>query len=177
MRRDESGMAKRKMSTFRRLKTGQMNRSQRRELGRRVVARDPGVMIVHPDAGGIAVGNESHFVAVPSDGDANPVREFWRLDGCPERDGGMDESCRIDTGAMQATGVYWIAQYDVLELHGIRVLLASDSHLGPRYRDLRGRLPTFKAAVKAMARYLAVLIYRLLTKGEACMDRGAAQFE
>ena len=34
-----------------------------------------------------------------------------------------------------------------------------------------------KAAVKAMARYLAVLIYRLLTKGEAWVDRGAAQFE
>jgi hypothetical protein len=28
-----------------------------------------------------------------------------------------------------------------------------------------------------MARYLAVLIYRLLTKGEAWVDRGAAQFE
>jgi transposase len=28
-----------------------------------------------------------------------------------------------------------------------------------------------------MARYLALLIYRLLTKGEAWVDRGAAQFE
>jgi hypothetical protein len=28
-----------------------------------------------------------------------------------------------------------------------------------------------------MARYLAVLIYRLLTKGEAWVDRGAKQFE
>jgi transposase len=56
-------------------------------------------------------------------------------------------------------------------------LLASDSHLGARYRHLRRQLPTFKAAVKAMARYLAVLIYRLLTKGEAWVDRGAAQFE
>ena len=28
-----------------------------------------------------------------------------------------------------------------------------------------------------MARYLAVLIYRLLTQGEAWVDRGAAQFE
>ena|SRR5471032_1331863 len=56
-------------------------------------------------------------------------------------------------------------------------LLASDSHLGARYRHLRRQLPTFKAAVKAMARYLAVLIYRLLTKGEAWVDRGSAQFE
>ena len=32
-------------------------------------------------------------------------------------------------------------------------------------------------AVKAMARYLACLIYRMLTKGEAYVDRGAAYFE
>jgi len=56
-------------------------------------------------------------------------------------------------------------------------LLQSDTHLGARYRHLRRQLPTLAAAVKAMARYLAVLVYRLLTKGEAWMDRGAAQFE
>ena len=53
-------------------------------------------------------------------------------------------------------------------------LLESDTHLGARYRHLRRQLPTFKAAVKAMARYLAVPIYRLLTHGEAWVDRGAA---
>jgi transposase len=31
--------------------------------------------------------------------------------------------------------------------------------------------------VKAMARYLACLVYRMLTKGEAWVDRGAAHFE
>ena len=31
-------------------------------------------------------------------------------------------------------------------------------------------------AVKAMARYLACLIYRLLTKGQEYVDRGAAHF-
>ena len=57
-------MAKRKRSTFERL-TGPLNRKQRRELGRRLAAADPGLRIVHPNAGGIDVGNESHFVAVP----------------------------------------------------------------------------------------------------------------
>lgn len=52
----------------------------------------------------------------------------------------------------------------------------SASYLGARYRSLRGRLPGLKA-VKAMARYLACLIYRMLTKGEAWVDRGAAYFE
>jgi transposase len=56
-------------------------------------------------------------------------------------------------------------------------LLNSKSYLGARYRHLRKELPTKAAAIKAMARYLAVLIYRMLTKGEAWVDRGAAKFE
>jgi transposase len=121
-------MAKRRMSTFERLNTGQMNRSQRRELGRRVAASDPGLTIVHPSAGGIDVGNESHFVAVPSDRDANPVREFGCWTAALNEMAEWMKSCRIDTVAMQATGVYWIALYDVLEQHGIRVVLVNAQH-------------------------------------------------
>ena len=69
-------MAKQKKSTFERLSSGAMNRQQRRNLGRRLASNDPGLTIVHPHAGGIDVGNESHFVAVPPDRDANPVQEF-----------------------------------------------------------------------------------------------------
>jgi transposase len=55
-------------------------------------------------------------------------------------------------------------------------LKESDSYLGARYRSLRGRLGG-ERAVKAMARYMACLIYRMMTKGEAYVDRGAAYFE
>src|ERR1700683_4262517 len=107
-------MAKRKMSTFERLTSGKMNRSQRRELGRRVAASDPGLTIVHPHAGGIDVGNESHFVAVPADRDAHPVREFGCWTAALNEIAEWLISCRIDTVAMQATGVYWMALDDVL---------------------------------------------------------------
>lgn len=53
----------------------------------------------------------------------------------------------------------------------------SHSYLGARYRSWRGRLRNGRKAVKAMARYLACLIYRMLTKGEAWVDRGALYFE
>ncbi|MGH9554436.1 MAG: IS110 family transposase [Terriglobales bacterium] len=55
-------------------------------------------------------------------------------------------------------------------------LSRSDSYLGARYRRLRARLEGPKA-VKGMARYLACLIYRLVTKGQAYVDRGAAYYE
>ena len=34
-------------------------------------------------------------------------------------------SCGIDTVAMQSTGVYWIGLYDILESHGLKVVLAN----------------------------------------------------
>ena len=55
-------------------------------------------------------------------------------------------------------------------------LYRSDSYLGARYRHFTGRLEGLKG-VKAMAHYLACLVYRLLTKGQAWVDRGAAYFE
>lgn len=121
-------MAKRKKSTFERLNSGQMNRQQRRDLGRRLAGNDPGLTIVHSNAGGIDVGNESHFVAVPPDRDANPVQEFgcWTAD--LKRMAAWLTACRIDTVAMQATGVYSIPLYDILTTQGIQVVLVNAQH-------------------------------------------------
>jgi hypothetical protein len=55
-------------------------------------------------------------------------------------------------------------------------LVRSQSYLGAKYRYLRAKLGGLKA-VKAMARILACLYYRLVTKGQGWVDRGAAEFE
>jgi transposase len=60
---------------------------------------------------------------------------------------------------------------------GASTLRESRSYLGGRYRHLQRSLPSKASAVKAMAHYLALLVYRLLTKGQAWVDIGAAQFE
>ena len=52
----------------------------------------------------------------------------------------------------------------------------SDSYLGARFRSLRARRGDPKA-IKAMARYLACLIYRMFTRGQEWVDRGAQMFE
>jgi transposase len=118
------------MSTFERL-----NRRQRRRLERQLSLPDPGLTIVHPDAGGIDVGNESHFAAVPPDRDPNPVQEFgcWTADLV--RMAEWLKACRVDTVAVQATGVYWIALYDILTGRGIRVALVNAQHT----RNVPGR--------------------------------------
>jgi len=52
----------------------------------------------------------------------------------------------------------------------------SDSYLGARFRSLQARRGTPKA-IKAMARYLACLIYRVFLHGQEWIDRGAREFE
>jgi transposase len=52
----------------------------------------------------------------------------------------------------------------------------SDSYLGARFRTFRARRGDPKA-IKAMARYLACLIYRMFTRGQEWVDRGAKAFE
>src|SRR5215469_10892362 len=53
-----------------------MNRKQRREMMRKIQSADLSLQVVHPDAAGIDIGNESHYVAVPPDRDSQPVRRF-----------------------------------------------------------------------------------------------------
>lgn len=103
----------------------EMNRKQRLETMRKIQSEDLSLEMVHPDAAGIDIGNETHYVAVPPTRDSQPVRRF----GCTTAElKAMAEwlkQCRIRTVAMQSTGVYWIAVYDILEEAGLQVYLVN----------------------------------------------------
>jgi len=118
-------MAKRKLSTFERLTSGKLNRTQRKELTRRICSDDPGLEVVHQHVAGIDVGNESHYVAVAPGRDAEPVREFGSWTADLIRMAEWLKSCGIQHVVTQSTGVYWIAVYDVLEKAGFQVCLAN----------------------------------------------------
>jgi transposase len=119
-------MAKRKMSTYERVRKGMhLSQKQRQQLRRQLHGGDPGLTIVHPNAAGIDVGSRSHFVAVPADRDLQPVREFGSWTADLKAMAAWLKSCRIGTVAMQATGVYWIALQEVLEAEGIEVYLVN----------------------------------------------------
>jgi len=103
----------------------QMNRKQRREMMRRIQSENLSLEVIHPDAAGIDIGNESHYVAVPPTRDSEPVRRF----GCTTAElksmADWLKQCRIRTVAMQSTGVYWIAVFDILEEAGFEVYLVN----------------------------------------------------
>jgi transposase len=117
-------MARRKLSTFERLQRGErLNRKEYREVQQRLSLDDPGLDIIHRDAAGIDVGNESHFVSVPPDRDPQAIREFGSWTAALEEMAQWLKQCRIRTVVMQSTGVYWIALHDVLQRHGLEVNL------------------------------------------------------
>jgi len=119
-------MAKRKMSTFERLQRGErLERRERRQIQRQLDMGDPQLKVVHADAAGIDVGNESHFVSVPAGRDPEPVQEFGSWTADLHRLGKWLKACRIRTVAMQSTGVYWIALVEVLEQEGLEVYLVN----------------------------------------------------
>jgi transposase len=103
----------------------EMNRKQRREVMRKIQTEELSLEVMNPDAAGIDIGNESHYVAVPPTRDQQPVRRF----GCTTAElksmADWLKQCRIRTVAMQSTGVYWVAVYDILEKDGFEVYLVN----------------------------------------------------
>src|SRR5580658_1632361 len=103
----------------------EMNRKQRRETMRKIQSENLSLEVVHPNAAGIDIGNESHYVAVPPDRDSQPVQRF----GCTTAElkamADWLKQCGIQTVAMQSTGVYWIAVFDILESAGLEVYLVN----------------------------------------------------
>jgi transposase len=103
----------------------QMNRQQRREMTRKIQSEDLNLEVMHPDAAGIDIGNESHYVAVPPTRDSQPVRRFGCTTAELKEMAVWLQQCAIRTIAMQSTGVYWIAVYDILEAAGFEVYLVN----------------------------------------------------
>jgi transposase len=91
--------------------------------------RIEGLPTIFANAAGMDIGADEIVVAVPPDRDPQPIRAFrtftpdlealllWLLE------------CGIDTVAMESTGVYWIAIYELLEQHGIVPYLVNGRHV------------------------------------------------
>lgn len=80
-----------------------------------------GLEAIHYHAAGIDVGNAEHYAAVPVGRDAHPVQTFGSFTADLHRLAQWLKACQIETVVMQATGVYWMGLYEVLESYGLRV--------------------------------------------------------
>src|SRR6266404_886756 len=103
----------------------EMNRRQRRETMRKIQSEDLSLDVIHRNAAGIDIGNESHYVAVPPSRDSQPVRCYGCTTGELKAMADWLKQRGIQTVAMQSTGVYWVAVYDILEQVGLEVYLVN----------------------------------------------------
>jgi transposase len=84
---------------------------------------------VHPNAAGLDIAAREIWACVPSDRDPEPVRHFGTF--TPDLVALVDwlVRCGIDTVAMEATGVYWIPIFELLEARGLQAFLVNARHL------------------------------------------------
>ena len=76
-------------------------------------------------AAGIDVGSREHWVAVPADRDAQPVRCFGTFTSDLHALADWLLQCGVKSVAMESTGVYWIPVFQILEGRGLEVLLVN----------------------------------------------------
>lgn len=89
------------------------------------VGKALGLPIVNARAAGIDIGARIQVAAVPPELSDDPVRTFGSFTADIEAMANWLVSVGITTVAMESTGVYWVPVYEILEEHGLKVVLVN----------------------------------------------------
>jgi transposase len=81
--------------------------------------------IVHPHCAGIDIGSREHWVAVDPDSAKQPVRCFTSFTDDLHKLADWLNSLGVQIVALEATGVYWIPLFEVLDAAGLDVQLVN----------------------------------------------------
>jgi transposase len=107
-----------------------ITRGQSKRYTRRRGKRLPKQLeVLHPNAAGIDLGAQHHYVSVPEGRDQQAIRRFGSYTPQLRAMAKWLKKCAVTTVAMEATGVYWMPVYRVLEDHGLEVLLVNPQHV------------------------------------------------
>lgn len=91
--------------------------------------------ILYPNAAGIDISSKEHFVAVNPDSSDEPIRAFGSFTENLQEIAMWLKECKVDTVAMEATGIYWVSLYLLLEDAGFDVVLVTAKHV----KNVRGK--------------------------------------
>lgn len=89
----------------------------------------PELPVINTDAAGIDLGADYHWVSVPEERDPQCVRRFGCFTAELYAMAKWLQECGIKTVAMEATGVYWIPVFQILETQGFEVKLVNARHV------------------------------------------------
>jgi transposase len=85
--------------------------------------------IVHPDAAGLDIGASEIYASVAPERDEQSVRRFATFTADLHQLAQWLVRCHITTVAMEATGVYWVPVFEILESYGIEACLVDARQL------------------------------------------------
>jgi transposase len=101
---------------------GKPQPAQKNQQPKKITAKDlKSLPVLHLHAAGIDVGGAEPYVVVPAHCDPQPVRRCGSFTADLHRLAQWLKACRIQTVAMQATGVYGIGLHQILEEYGLEV--------------------------------------------------------
>ena len=104
------------------------------------ISIDQGWATVNAHAAGIDIGAKEHFACVPPDSAPKNVRPFGTFTADLEALADWFQECGVTTVAMEATGVYWIPVFQILERRGLEVMLVNarqTKHVAGRKSDVQ----------------------------------------
>jgi transposase len=103
--------------------------ARKKARSRRAIKTTQSQPLIRPHAAGIDVGSSELYVAVPFDSDPEPVRKFATFTEDLHALADWLLQCKIETVALESTGVYWIPIFQILEARGIEVCLVNARHV------------------------------------------------
>ena len=151
-------------------------KSRERSLPVPVPVSAAALHVINPDAAGIDVHSDMHMVCVPADRDANPVRQFGANTADLQEIVAWLKQCRVRTVALESTGVYWIALFELLEAAGFEVYLVEPGQLSrcgarPKTDVLDCAVDPTVALLRSFAGVVSAAGFRA---GAACLLAAAA---
>jgi transposase len=99
--------------------------SKHNRANKKVLSINPAWEPVNVHAAGVDIGSREHWACVPTESSDRPVRKFGTFTADLEALADWFQACGITSVAMEATGVYWIPLFQILERRGFQVVLVN----------------------------------------------------
>ncbi len=91
--------------------------------------------VLYPNAAGIDISSKEHYVAVNPQKCKEAIRSFGSFTEDLKAIAQWLKECKVETIAMEATGIYWVSLFLVLEEAGFDVMLVTAKHV----KNVRGK--------------------------------------
>lgn len=105
--------------------TNMKSKTPKSKKQKQKISVEQGWEAINPHAAGIDIGAKEHFACVPAKATPKNVRSFGTFTADLTALADWFKECGVTSVAMEATGVYWIPVFQILEERGLAVILVN----------------------------------------------------